>query len=141
MADEEDEFGFDKEQIEPIVQKAVDETLLPETYDDSRVQLLVDLVCERVLAGLGGLALPMKFIGTQFGHCEHYIFPFFPANFIIPILNSNDTDVPSQTSFDLNGAFTTKHVFPHQNIQLIFRPVHYFSIMCNYAKQRSGSEQ
>mmetsp|Transcript_24384 Transcript_24384/g.48626 ORF Transcript_24384/g.48626 Transcript_24384/m.48626 type:complete len:120 (+) Transcript_24384:95-454(+) len=62
MADEEDEFGFDKEQIEPIVQKAVDETLLPETYDDSRVQLLVDLVCERVLAGLGGLALPMKFI-------------------------------------------------------------------------------
>lgn len=65
MADEEDEFGFDREQIEPIVQKAVDDTLLVETFDDSRVQLLVDLVCERVLGGLGALALPMKFVGAN----------------------------------------------------------------------------
>ena len=63
MSEEEAEYGFDKEQVEPIVKKAIDDTLLKETYDDSRTQMLVDLICDRVLGGLGALGLPMKFIG------------------------------------------------------------------------------
>ena len=39
-------------------------TLLKETFDEARVQQLIDLVCERVLTGLTALSLPMKYVGA-----------------------------------------------------------------------------
>ncbi len=65
MSEEEDEYGFERDLIEPIVQKAANDILIKETYDDSRTQLLIDLICERVLGGLGALGLPMKYIGEE----------------------------------------------------------------------------
>mmetsp|Transcript_147 Transcript_147/g.162 ORF Transcript_147/g.162 Transcript_147/m.162 type:complete len:120 (+) Transcript_147:83-442(+) len=62
MSSEEDEYGFDREQLEPIVKQAIDDTLLKETYDESRTEMLTDLICERVLGGIGALSLPMKFV-------------------------------------------------------------------------------
>lgn len=62
---EEDEYGFDREQIEPVVKKVVDDLLLKETFDEARTQLWIDLICERVLGGLAALSLPMKYIGTN----------------------------------------------------------------------------
>jgi hypothetical protein len=47
-----------------VVKEAVESTLLKESFDEARVQLLIDLVCERVIKGLTTLALPMKYVGA-----------------------------------------------------------------------------
>lgn len=65
MSEEEDEYGFDREQFEPIVKQAIDDTLLKETFDESKSQIFIDLICERVLGGIGALGLPMKFVGMN----------------------------------------------------------------------------
>ena len=65
MSDEEDEFGFDKEQIDPVVQKVVNEVLVKEVFDETRVQMLIDTICEKIMADLANLGLPMKFAGKK----------------------------------------------------------------------------
>jgi hypothetical protein len=84
MSEEEDEYGFDREQFEPIVKQAIDDTLLKETFDESRTQMLVDLICERVLGGVGALGLPMKFVGKKVDTYIHFIYIYIYLILILP---------------------------------------------------------
>ena len=61
------------ELLQPIVNDAIKDTLLKETFDESRSQLLIDLICDRVMNGLSGLGLPMKFVGND---CRLHLFMF-----------------------------------------------------------------
>jgi hypothetical protein len=49
---------------QPIVTLAITDTLLKETFDEARSQLLVDTICEKVMGGAAALSLPMKFVGA-----------------------------------------------------------------------------
>ena len=43
--------------------QAITDTLLKETFDEARSQLLVDTICEKVMGDVAALSLPMKFVG------------------------------------------------------------------------------
>mmetsp|Transcript_34399 Transcript_34399/g.41522 ORF Transcript_34399/g.41522 Transcript_34399/m.41522 type:complete len:128 (+) Transcript_34399:206-589(+) len=57
-------ISFQPEQIDPILQTAINEVIKPVSYDESKVQQWIDTICESCMKQLVELQKPLKYIVT-----------------------------------------------------------------------------